>query len=579
MSTVPTLQNPIVSYSTTTYIFTVESLAPNTTTWSYSTTNGSEWSNDYTLLKKSTLQLAYGTYYADTILFRNKNRDGITSPSPLVGNPGTQIVVRPGYPSVNFEGTTGIIRVLALGVGAVLWRYSIDSGSSWSADIVGVGTARIPNGIYPPGYVCVMNYTADYTASIWPKVNTSFMCVGTVNSGTISSAVQPPENMVQFPTDGSTNIVVTLVEPYIEWEYSFGVDSGANIRIWINSPSNSNIVQITPGYYPAYALGIRLIHKNGTYVNVFNRRESVIYPDTPSVAYIEKGIIVVKHTPYTTSWQYNISDNIGWRLGTSSVIRLPIGRYPIGYVKIRNVVNDLITSPYVWNTEEIVVTDTDYDDNGIRSDWVTSTVLTRQANKGYHRLEVQSTHGFKVSHVIIIGYGENSEIKTVSGFGSLFVTVALANSYPAGTLIRGFDYIDTGTGVISKEVAAFFYENMRPITNRKRGRVNCLRYIFEPEKATIDGCISGNETKWVFGDKSFASADSKVNRLVSKVNHLKKGQIVYGEHGLSSPFLSPDTLEETAVSAYYRCNRPNDTPIINGLRGGIVPLKMRTNKF
>jgi len=577
MSTVPTLQNPIVSYSATTYIFTVESLAPNTTTWSYSTTYGSEWSDDYTLLEKSTLQLAYGTYYANTILFRNKNSDGITSPSPLVGNSGTQIVVRPGYPSVNFEGTTGIIRVLSLGVGAVLWRYSIDSGSSWSADIVGVGTARIPPGTYPPGYVCVMNYTADYTASIWPRVNTSFMYVGVIHSGIISSAVEPPENMVQFPTDGATNIIVTLVEPYIAWEYSIGVDPVANIRIWINSPSNSNIVQITPGYYPVYALGIRLIHKNGTYVNVFNRRESAIYPDAPSVAYIEKGLIVVKHTPYTTTWQYNIGDNIGWRLGINSVIRLPVGNYPIGYVKVRNVINDVITSPSVWNTEEIIVSDTYYDENGLNSTWLTSTVLTKPANKGNHRLEVLSTHGFKVSHIIIIGYGEKSEIKTVSGFGSLVVNIALANSYPEGTLIRGFDYIEGP--LISEELAAFFYENMRSISNRKRGRVNCLNYIFEPEKATIDSCVSGNETKWLFGDKSFASADSKINRLVSKVNHLKRGKIVYGEHGLSSPFLPPDTIEETAVSQYYRCNRPNDTPIINGLRGGIVPVKMRTNKF
>jgi hypothetical protein len=43
--------------------------------------------------------------------------------------------------------------------------------------------------------------------------------------------------------------------------------------------------------------------------------------------------------------------------------------------------------------------------------------------------------------------------------------------------------------------------------------------------------------------------------------------------------LPSDTIEDTNVSVFYRCNIPNDIPIINGLRGGIVPVNMRTNKF
>lgn len=57
------------------------------------------------------------------------------------------------------------------------------------------------------------------------------------------------------------------------------------------------------------------------------------------------------------------------------------------------------------------------------------------------------------------------------------------------------------------------------------------------------------------------------------------GRLYMERNGLSSPFLPADTNENTDVSKYYRCNRPNNVPIINGLRGGVVPVKMRTNKF
>jgi len=588
-------ENPFISYETGTYKYTIVTLAPYTLTWSYSTNGGDIWSNDYTLAQKSSLSLVPGTYLADDILFRNKTSNGITSQSPLIGNPGIQIVLRPGYPMLKFEINTGIINVMTLATGATIWKYSVDSGMNWSDDIVGAGKAHIPAGTYPPGNICIMNYTSDYTSSKWAIANTTtiYSPASTIDypdpykiSGSylldyptkwIPDPSDTPTNMVKFPNNGTRSIIVTLIAPYVAWEYSLGIDTVTNSRIWITSPTNKDTIQIIPSYYPVFSLGVKLIRDNDTYTTVFNMQESQIYPEAPSVVYIEKGIIVVNRAQYTTSWQYNIDNNNNWKQGINSTLRLPVGNYPVGRVKIRNVIDDILASSHVLNTEEIIVTDTDYDDGGIKANWVTDTVLTLHARRGTNILEVGSTYGFAINHVIIIGYGEYSEIRTVTGIGSLHINIALKNDYPPGTLIRGFDYVDNK--IISKELAAFFYENARSTYNRKRGRVSCLNYIFHPEKTTIASCPIGNETKWVFGDKSFASADTKVNRIVSKVQHLKQGKIVYGEHGLSSPFLHPETIEATTVSAYYRCNRPNDVPIVNGLRGGIVPIKMRTNKF
>lgn len=116
-------------------------------------------------------------------------------------------------------------------------------------------------------------------------------------------------------------------------------------------------------------------------------------------------------------------------------------------------------------------------------------------------------------------------------------------------------------------------------------RTQCKSYIIQ-DSTSISGevipqCIDiTNDTKQLLGDGSYSGTKTKVNNIANLVRHSQNnGKIVYGDNGLSSPFLDPETTEDTAVSNYYRNCSLKSLPIINGLRGGIVPVKMRTNKF
>lgn len=594
---------PTVSYNVETFTFTIQTLGAGSTTWSYLLDNViSSWSPDFTLANKNTLLLPFGTYEAGEILFRNKLSDGTPSRDRIGGN--TKIIRRPGYPKVKFNSSTGIITLEKFGDGAILWRYSIDGGSSWSHDILKIGDIAIPPGVYPPGSINVLNYTDDYTTTSSPVPNPDKIIVPEINYDAIAEQISgfyplqypeqwdpepedDPQLMVDFPSYINNELRVSPRGSYVSWEYSAGVDVRKLTRVWIKPDKDVNSVKIPPGYYNGYMISVKLHRSNGTYTIVFNTRDIEIYPEPPILNYIGDGLISVYTLDNVTSWQYTLQNITEYPItNTGSILRLPVGKYLPGGIRIRSVIDGdyTITSAYIHNDSEIIVEEQNYNNSNIKDDWIVDTVIKTPAKRGHTEINVVTSVGFGLKKAIVIGYGNNSEINVVSGYGSLILSNPLQNNYPEGTIVRGYDF--TISNALTEEEKErikkeqdFIYNNFYPKFSKSRLQGKCYKPIIDPENTTIETCEQSKPSVWIFGDKSFSGADSKINRIKSKILRGGNGKIVYGENGLSSPFLPADTNENTDVSKYYRCNRPNNVPIINGLRGGVVPVKMRTNKF
>lgn len=599
---------PLVVYNYKNYTFTIYLLGEGCVTWSYKYMNNSlwnknfpQWSQDFTLSEKRILELPYGTYEIGEIIFRNKLSNGISSKN-LIGN-NFKIVRRPGYPTVVLNPLTGVITFEKFGEGAIMWKYSIDGGISWSDDNNKTGDFKLPPGTYPIGTISIMNFSSDYTSTFTPVINKKKVVSIVTNydeyveniSGIYPLSYPPqwvpepddnPENMVKFPFYTDKYLVVKPTGKYVSWEYSINTDYTQNKRIWIISDKDANTVIIEPGYYPAFMIAVKLYRSNGTYTVIFNNRDIELFPETPEIEYIGDGLIKVFTSQSSSTWQYKLTnrDDKEWKMGTSSLLKLPIGNYPIGSIQIRSIIDDIIASEYIKNDTVINVTDENYDNNILYDDWITSTIIKTPTIKGTKYINVYNTEGFKIKGKIIIGYGENSEINVVSGFGSLLLKNPLKGNYPAGTIVRGYDineydiFLEKENQRIQKE-KDFIYNNFYPKFSKSLNRLKCYKHIVNPENSTIKTCQQEKSPVWIVGDKSSSIADSKINRIKKSVLRNKSGKIVYGENGLSSPFLPADTNENTKVSKFYRCNIPNNIPIINGLRGGIVPIKMRTNKF
>lgn len=594
---------PTVSYNFETYTFTIQTLGAGSITWSYLLNNViSSWSPDFTLSNKNTLLLPFGTYEVGDILFRNKLSDG--TPSRSKSGINTKIIRRPGYPKVNFNSSTGIITLEKFGEGAILWRYSLDGGSSWSDDILKIGDIAIPPGVYPPGSINVLNYTDDYTSTYAPVPNPDKIIVPEINYDAIAEKISgfyplqypeqwdpepedDPQLMVDFPSYINNELRVTPRGNYVSWEYSAGVDVRKSTRVWIKPDKDINSIKMPPGYYSGYTISVKLHRSNGTYTIVFNNRDIEIYPEQPIVNYLGDGLISVYTLDNVTSWQYTIQNITEHPVtNTDSILRLPVGKYLPGAIRIRSVIDGdyTITSAYIDNDDEIIVENQDYNNNNIKDDWIVNTAIKTPAKRGTTEINVVNENGFELKKVIVIGYGNNSEINVVSGYGSLILSNPLQNNYPEGTIVRGYDFTDSNAlteeekQLIQKE-KDFIYNNFYPKFSKSRLKGKCYKPIIDPENTTIETCEQSKPSVWIFGDKSFSGADSKINRIKSKILRGGNGKIVYGDNGLSSPFLPADTNENTEVSKYYRCNLPNNVPIINGLRGGVVPVKMRTNKF
>ena len=82
----------------------------------------------------------------------------------------------------------------------------------------------------------------------------------------------------------------------------------------------------------------------------------------------------------------------------------------------------------------------------------------------------------------------------------------------------------------------------------------------------------------MLGDGSYNSSPTKVNNMLDIIRHTKGGRIVYGDNMSNTPFaMNGDTNTQITTNSQFVCTKQE--PIINGLRGGIVPPALRKNKF
>lgn len=71
-----------------------------------------------------------------------------------------------------------------------------------------------------------------------------------------------------------------------------------------------------------------------------------------------------------------------------------------------------------------------------------------------------------------------------------------------------------------------------------------------------------NETTGLLGDGSYAGTKTQVRQMVNAVRYHKGGKVFYGDD-----------------PRMYIHNDAMPLPVVNGLRGGIVPRTQRTNRF
>jgi hypothetical protein len=593
-------EHPIVTANTNEYTYTIKELAYYTVTWSYTIDGGKMWSSDYTLHDKISFTLPAGTYEEGSIIIKNKTIDNISNTPGLYMNKFNNIIKRPGIPTVSFQYKNGIV-VSRLGDGAVKWRYSLNSGETWSEYLYKPLIIYPPVGNYVAGSIYIKSYTEDGTSHRNPEINNIFYVAGILFAGTHATikeqsvvSVTIPfgktdtetrydnekhriNSMINWPSYISSTLSVNIAQSdYTSWEYSLGLNEN-DVRIWIKGDEASVI--IPPGYYTTFSIGIRLKKHHAESGNetiiVFNTREIVIYPRQPQLTYIEKGIFVVKLLDKDSTWEYKLKNVASWTKGYGSTLLLKPDTYNIGEIWVRSVVNNEVMSPFRSNAVPVIVHDNDYHVNEMPyQEWEISTILTTPAYKNDMVLNVVSNYRFGVTKGIIIGYGEESETRIVTGLGSLHIDRPLTRNYPEGTLVRGFDIELIDSLSLAEKAYGIIIKSE---TKRQNKRIKCMKYITDPENATIETCIVDNQTSHLLGDGK-GTKKKRIGDMVRTKNG-QNGKIVYGDNGLSSPFLPPDTIEDTPVSIFYRCNVPNDVPIVNGLRGGIVRASMRTNKF
>jgi len=71
-----------------------------------------------------------------------------------------------------------------------------------------------------------------------------------------------------------------------------------------------------------------------------------------------------------------------------------------------------------------------------------TTTLSSPAKKGDTKLNIDNTTDFAVGMSVIIGTGSLTEIRTISGLGSIYLDSSIHHNHSKGTIIRGFRSLD-----------------------------------------------------------------------------------------------------------------------------------------
>lgn len=132
------------------------------------------------------------------------------------------------------------------------------------------------------------------------------------------------------------------------------------------------------------------------------------------------------------------------------------------------------------------------------------------------------------------------------------------------------------------------------VTNQNSSGITNIENVFQCPPI-------GEQDKRKFGDGTYGGSSlTKVNREVKLVQNTRGGIIVYGDELSLSPYsFIPSSASTSNVTNTNATNATNNTnsnagssntnvgvcgttkkePIINGLRGGIVPSSLRKNRF
>ena len=244
----------------------------------------------------SFFELPDGYYNINQIMVNSKDAAGNVSTSITNLSAITIDTVAPDKPSVTFPNSlthTGVVTV-SLASSAVLWEYSINTGSgeNW---IAGVGTTfLLPDGIYSVGVIAVRNtdlagnVSAATTNDLEINADIAFTLpdgtynVGSVlvratdiagNVSTIASnnaefvidTVPPNPPMVVFPSiptnDGT--VTITMAIGAASWEYSD--DAGDT---WNNGTGTTFILQSDPTGHITYPVGEVMVRNTDLAGNV-----------------------------------------------------------------------------------------------------------------------------------------------------------------------------------------------------------------------------------------------------------------------------------------------------------------------
>ena len=256
--------NSIVRVDTSDYTYTIEKLVDLAVTWSYSIDGGKTWSVEYGLdglnLNKSFV-LPAGTYQYGSIIIRNRPLDNVWDSTDLYMNKTNDIIKRPGIPSVRFQHKNGIA-VYKLGEGSVKWRYSLNSGETWSEYLDKPLVVYPPVGNYIPGSIYIISYSEDGTSHRDPTTNYEFYTAGIHLAGThgeikeeiigtivsfektneeqqYASEVRKVNFITKWPSYMNATLSVDITSSdYTSWEYSVGLNEN-DTRVWIKGRPNS----------------------------------------------------------------------------------------------------------------------------------------------------------------------------------------------------------------------------------------------------------------------------------------------------------------------------------------------------
>jgi alpha-tubulin suppressor-like RCC1 family protein len=469
--------------------------------------------------------------------------------------------------------TTGIVTVNPAYSFNTL-EYSTDYGNNWTTLSPTGGTYKL---------TVAFGLTSPYTYALRTKDHRNLY--SKIGYNLFPIVRRPLSPTVSFSKDGKVT-VTALGNGATKWI----INVAGNIKKGTTIPTS---VEVGTGtFLPGTISVTNETADQVQYTPSIGNPELIIKrPKKPSFTENEyTGLLVLTSDFPVSGYVYSIDGGLTWSstqrhkpYGIMTYIQLPGeegDEYIPGKVLFQNIWKDGTTSAISRNEKHIILTDITvipgppevyYIQEGRIQYKLTPPARHIQfsVDSGETWLEVpDGGNSFKLPP----GEYKAGEVKVRNYYDIRLLSESVVNPYD---IFSPFKYIDKNIQMYN------YYINLFRKSDR-RNRYKTHLYCFQPENVTLEFCDAGkpDKSKLVSKEKGYSSANTKTNKIVNLIrNNRESRHIVYGDNGLSSPFLESESSENTAVSEYYRSCAANSIPIINGLRGGIIPAKMRKNQF